>query len=204
MEDDPPVKQRGAKPLGSNFKGTIDQDEYTRKLLLANVDKIIKLQSIWRGNLARKEFNIMKMNQRGGSRYFTHDENRETITQNKYDPNLPRESRDKHTYKSGSTYEGEWRGGFRDGYGIQCWPDGASYEGEWRFNRAHGRGKFVHVDGDIYDGEWANDKANGQGVYRHQNGATYEGEWKDDLQNGKGIEKWNDGSVYDGEYLKGK
>lgn len=85
--------------------------------------------------MARKKFHIMKMQQRGGSRYFTADESRETLTNTKFDPDQPREKRDKHYYRSGATYEGEWKGGFRDGYGVQIWPDGASYEGEWRYNR---------------------------------------------------------------------
>jgi hypothetical protein len=45
-----------------------------------------------------------------------------------------------------AVYTGEWKGGFRDGFGVQVWPDSARYEGEWQENRAHGKGKFVHVD----------------------------------------------------------
>lgn len=119
------------------------------------------------------------------------DESRETLTkckywnffksQAKYDPTLKREKRPPYTYKTGATYTGEWRGGFRDGFGEQEWPDGAKYIGEWKDNRAHGKGRFIHTDGDIYDGSWANDKANGFGTYNHVNGAKYEGAWKDDL-----------------------
>ncbi|CAI2364784.1 unnamed protein product [Moneuplotes crassus] len=180
------------------------EEEMTDKLLKDNIRSIIKLQAIWRGNIARKQFKIMKTQIRDGSRYFKMDESRETLSKVKFDPSQPREKRDKHHYKTGATYEGEWRGGFRDGFGIQTWPDGASYEGDWLYNRAHGKGKFIHVDGDVYEGDWANDKANGRGIYRHQNGATYDGDWKEDLQHGKGVEKWNDGSIYDGEYFNGK
>ena len=67
---------------------------------------------------------------------------------------MPREKRSLYTFKSGATYVGEWRGGFRDGYGEQKWQDGASYFGEWKENRANGQGKFIHVDGDIYEGNW--------------------------------------------------
>jgi hypothetical protein len=77
----------------------------------------------------------MKVQQRGASRYFTADESRETISKSKFNPDQPREKRSKHYYKSGATYEGQWKGGFRDGIGVQNWPDGASYEGEWRYNR---------------------------------------------------------------------
>jgi hypothetical protein len=104
-------------------------------MLNENISAIIKLQALWRGNLTRKKFHVMKMQQRGGSRYFTADESRETISKSKFDPNKKRVRKDKHFYKSGATYEGEWKGGFRDGLGTQVWPDGASYEGEWHLNR---------------------------------------------------------------------
>ena len=118
----------------------------------------------------------------GSSKYFTYEESKETISSKKaFDPNQRREKRPPYSFKSGAVYTGEWKGGFRDGFGHQQWPDGAQYEGEWRENRAHGKGQFVHVDGDIYDGQWANDKANGLGVYKHVNGAKYEGMWRDDL-----------------------
>lgn len=54
------------------------------------------------------------------SRYFTIDESRETVSKNRiYDPNAKREKRNIYTFKTGATYEGEWIGGFRDGYGVQ-------------------------------------------------------------------------------------
>jgi Uncharacterized protein conserved in bacteria len=65
---------------------------------------------------------------------------------------MKREKRPPYTFKSGATYEGEWRGNMRDGWGVQVWPDGAKYEGEWKNNKAHGKGKFWHVDGDIFEG----------------------------------------------------
>lgn len=100
------------------------------------------------------------------------DESRETISKHKtYDPHAAREKRQTYTFKTGATYDGQWIGGFRDGYGVQKWPDGAIYEGEWKDNRAHGKGKFTHIDGDVYNGAWTNDKANGYGVYNHINGA---------------------------------
>ena len=109
---------------------------------------------------------MMRATQIGNSKYFTQEEARETIrADKKWDPNQTRERRPKYTFQSGATYEGEWKGGFRDGQGEQIWTDGATYEGEWRDNRAYGKGKFTHVDGDIYEGNWVNDKANGQGKY---------------------------------------
>ena len=74
-------------------------------------------------------------------------------------------------FPSGITYEGQWLGELKHGFGIQKWPDGAQYEGEWSEGKANGDGKFTHADGDIYEGEWKDDKANGYGAYKHSNGA---------------------------------
>lgn len=87
------------------------------------------LQSLWRGNAARSKFLNLKMNSKATSKYFTQEDFSETVKQGKkYDPDQDRIKK-KHTYKSGAVYNGEWKGGFRDGYGTQKWPDGAQYEG---------------------------------------------------------------------------
>ncbi len=67
-----------------------------------------------------------------------------------------------YTYScSGATYDGEWKGGFRDGKGTMRWSDGASYEGQWSDNHASGTGIFKHKSGDVYEGDWKRDRANG-------------------------------------------
>jgi hypothetical protein len=58
----------------------------------------------------------------------------------KFDPLRRRELRPAYQYKTGSIYEGEWFGNFRDGFGTMTWPDGAQYIGNWSFNRACGKG----------------------------------------------------------------
>lgn len=78
-------------------------------------------------------------------------------------------------FNNGIVYEGSWLGEYREGFGVQIWPDGARYEGQWHNNKANGKGKFIHVDGDVYDGEWRDDKASGQGTYYHNNGSKYTG-----------------------------
>ena len=165
---------------GATGLGTSGGKDYNR-LLQDNMRMIIKLQAFWRGHTARRLISLMKAKQLGSSKYFTQEEAKETITKNKYNPKQPREKRPAYVFKTGAVYTGEWKGGFRDGFGEQVWTDSAQYLGEWRENRAHGKGRFIHVDGDIYDGYWANDKANGMGTYKHVNGAQYEGMWKDDL-----------------------
>ena len=44
-----------------------------------------------------------------------------------------------YTFKTGATYSGQWIGGFRDGFGVQVWPDGARYEGITIFLLTHYR-----------------------------------------------------------------
>lgn len=181
------------------------KDANMQNFLKKHTKEIVRIQAAFRGYQARKYISLLKSKNVGSSKYFTYEESKETISSKKgFDPNQRRERRPAYTFNSKAVYTGEWKGGFRDGYGEQQWPDGARYEGEWRENRAHGKGQFVHVDGDVYDGQWANDKANGLGVYMHVNGAKYEGMWRDDLQHGKGVETWTDGSKYEGEYAFGR
>jgi hypothetical protein len=128
-------------------------------------------------------YKVLRENNRS-TKYFTYEEQIETLNKEKIPIGnslyLKVEKRTPYTYKNGSVYDGEWRGGMKHGFGIMKWIDGAKYEGEWQDNRACGKGKFIYVDGDIYEGNWYNDKANGLGVYKHYNGAKYEGNWYND------------------------
>ncbi|CUV04547.1 unnamed protein product [Cryptosporidium hominis] len=101
------------------------------------------------------------------------------------------------------TYEGEWLGDNKHGYGIQKWPDGAVFEGNFVNGTANGYGVFIHTDGDKYEGEWQNDRAHGHGTYTHSDGSKYVGEWKNDKKHGKAIESWVDGSNFEGSYAYG-
>ena len=104
-------------------------------------------------------------------RYFLDEEFQETLSKKIYSEQAPIIKRE-HIYEStGAKYLGEWKGGFRHGYGIMQWQDGAKYEGYWCLGRAYGQGIFTHSKGEVYSGEWRNDKAHGQGTYTHSNGA---------------------------------
>ena len=73
-----------------------------------------------------------------------------------YDPHAKREKRPTYTFKTGATYDGEWIGGFRDGYGVQKWPDGAQYEGQWKDDHYNGSGTLIGnggVDWERYEGD---------------------------------------------------
>jgi hypothetical protein len=79
---------------------------------------IIKLQALWRGNLGRKQAELIRQAKRTDSRYFTMAEQRETLGNRIYDPMARREVRPPFRFQvSNAVYEGEWKGGFRDGHG---------------------------------------------------------------------------------------
>ena len=91
-------------------------------------EKIIKIQSFWRGFRDRKIAKVLRYKKIGISRYFSLEESPEMY----HSPHsiLDREERPAYKFKSGAVYIGQWRGTVRDGYGIQTWPDGARYEGQ--------------------------------------------------------------------------
>ena len=100
--------------------------------------QIIKIQAAWRGYTVRQQVAVIRQTKRADSRYFTIEEQKETVRNVKFNPNARKERRPIYTFKSGATYIGEWVGGFRHGQGKQVWIDGASYEGQWKDNRAFG------------------------------------------------------------------
>jgi len=57
-----------------------------------------------------------------------------------------------HNFSDGASYEGQWLGSKRHGYGVQKWPDGSSYEGQWINDEACGRGVLRSVkNGAVYN-----------------------------------------------------
>lgn len=67
----------------------------------------------------------------------------ETLSSKKVFSNYTKEEkRAPYTYKSGAMYDGEWKGGFRHGFGKMRWKDGAEYIGQWRFGEPSIKGKF--------------------------------------------------------------
>eukprot|EP00920_Eleutheroschizon_duboscqi_P028566 GHVT01069602.1.p1 GENE.GHVT01069602.1~~GHVT01069602.1.p1 ORF type:complete len:367 (-),score=22.28 GHVT01069602.1:394-1494(-) len=114
------------------------------------------------------------------------------------------ECRSLHTFTTGATYSGEWRGNKRDGYGRMTWPEGATYEGQWANTKANGCGQFSSEAGDVLTGEFKNNVAHGRGVLVDpDSGMTYAGQWYDDAQDGYGVETWVNGSWYEGEFMAG-
>ena len=64
-----------------------------------------------------------------------------------------------------SSYEGEWKDGKRDGFGILCWGNESKFMGLFEEDKVIGFGKLWHDDGDIYKGFWKDFQAEGIGQY---------------------------------------
>lgn len=103
-------------------------------------------------------------------------------------------------------YRGEWNPTLRErhGRGIQLWTDNTIYKGLWKNDKINGKGRIELRNGEYYEGDFVNDKAEGFGVYQHNDGCKYIGNWKNNLQNGKGKMLWNNNEQYEGDFLKGK
>ena len=61
----------------------------------------------------------------------------------------------KLTFPDGSVYEGEFKNGKYQGYGVyikESKPKPAKYQGEWVNGLYHGKGIFFWPNGSIYEG----------------------------------------------------
>ena len=119
-------------------------DSEVRDFLSQNIHFIIKLQSWYRGNKARRKILFLKSKQIGSQKYFT------KIEFQQIDHTDKSSVKKTFTFSTGAVYEGQMLKGKRNGYGVQKWPDGALYEGYWKDHKAEGKGKFCHPEGDIY------------------------------------------------------
>ena len=76
-------------------------------------------------------------------------------------------------------YIGEFKGGRKDGKGVEYEDNGNKYEGGWKNNQKYGHGKYYTKGGDKYKGKWRSDYK-GKGKIYYTNGTKYKGKWKAD------------------------
>ena len=86
----------------------------------------------------------------------------------------------------GWQYEGQWRNGRMDGYGVLTYPDGWRYEGEWQNGQMIGQGTLSPPEGWEYTGAWRDGKMDGEGVLTYPDGWKYVGQWRDGKMHGTG------------------
>jgi len=113
---------------------------------------VLKLQSRWRAYKERKQY-LTYNSQINYIVYFSNQELMETIKPGRL-ASTQRINSLPYKYKSAGVYIGEWKGGFRDGWGIMHWNNGSKYEGEWGWGRPFGKGRFTFLDGEKFEGDW--------------------------------------------------
>ena len=121
-----------------------------------------------------------------------------------------------------ATYEGEFKAGKREGYGVMTWADGSSFSGVWKNDQRH-EGEMSMANGFTYRGGFKDDKFSGQGMLLMQgrdyliyqgefnkgcytpigkllfpNGDVYFGQFQDFVRQGVGKLIQLDGTIYEG------
>ena len=103
-------------------------------------------------------------------------------------------------YTGDGKYEGELKGGKREGQGTHVYAWGGIFTGDWKNDKKHGKGKISDKWGGDYDGEWVDDKKEGRGINLWSNGRRYDGQWKNDEMQGEGRWRWPDGRTFQGKF----
>lgn len=119
---------------------------------LSDSAAIKKIQNAWRKYKCSKLLSTLKETCIH-SIYFSKEDLNFTIS-SKFFTNSRKKK--KIRYPDGHYFEGECKGGFRDGYGKMNWNDGSCYEGNWAFGYPEGYGKFIFFDKDYFEGKWVN------------------------------------------------
>jgi len=107
------------------------------------------------------------------------------------------------TFPNGDRYEGQFKDGLFDGWGVYTYRDGDRFEGEFKDDMKNGRGAFVHRNGDRYTGAFVSDMKQGKGSLLFHNGDKYVGEFGNDMINGRGTMSYRNGNRYSGEFKNG-
>ena len=68
----------------------------------------------------------------------------------------------------GSTYDGEWKHGLRDGFGTANYRTGDIYKGEWSQGMKHGKGQWIRKNGETITGTFEYNKASGLCVVKRK------------------------------------
>tara|TARA_B110000285_G_C14919470_1_gene511888 strand:- start:135 stop:392 length:258 start_codon:yes stop_codon:yes gene_type:complete len=70
------------------------------------------------------------------------------------------------SHSNGDIYQGQWRNGKAQGFGVFLDYDGSMYDGQWKNDLQHGKGKEVWNQGQIvYTGDFLEGKKTGKGMF---------------------------------------
>ena len=75
-------------------------------------------------------------------------------------------------------YDGEYKKGLKDGYGIYYYQNGEKYEGKFRNGIREGKGVFFWKDGNKWEGYFKNNEMNGEGIF-YDNNESFPAIYKD-------------------------
>ncbi len=119
----------------------------------------------------------------------------------------------KQKFENG-TYEGAFKNGLYDGFGVFQLESGEQYIGEFKANLKHGFGRWsgfrdlknAPIDRNTsqfewYEGYFENGVKQGKGTFYFENGDIYAGEFKNDVRSGLGTLKYKSGDRYEGGWL---
>ncbi|KAG5471822.1 hypothetical protein LSCM4_03379 [Leishmania orientalis] len=106
--------------------------------------------------------------------------------------------------KTGDVYKGEWKADLKHGHGCYIFANGDKYVGQWYMGNRHGKGQFLFANGDEYVGSWRENQMNGYGVFLLASSSDrYEGYWEEGVRHGQGSLYYDNGDLYDGEWCNG-
>lgn len=121
-----------------------------------------------------------------------------------------RQSQGKLTCKNGDYFDGTFSyGDYNTGYGKKSYGDGSSYEGNWKNGQRNGYGVYREKDY-RYEGNWKNNNYNGYGRQfwptekRSTWSSQFEGNFVDGQRHGVGTWYFNDHIYRKNNFNKGK
>ena len=111
----------------------------------------------------------------------------------------------KIAFDNGDSYAGAFSmaNNIIEGDGNMTFKDGSSYNGDFKSGKRDGTGTFKWKNGDVYTGEWKDDLMEGEGKFTYKNGDVLEGPFKGGYPNGS-LEFTDDEDTWDTTWENGK